>query len=218
MQDAAKKYEFTGLTRTLEGRTLRQIRALRSLELSDVAAGEVGGWIEKEANLSHAGECWVYPDACIFEDAVVEGDCRIADRAVVRGRARLSGFILMDDDSEVTDDAVVENVARLSSTTQIYGAAVIACGQDGPQILPGIQIDFDVSYGQEYVTFGTGYSGYLVAVSSTGRVCVAGTYQTERWAGTVQEFEVWAAQYDDDPEVNWLAQCVRLYAQQQGLT
>lgn len=218
MHHTERKYEWTGLTREFEGRTLRQIRAVRALELSSVAAGEVGGWIEKEANLSHGGECWVYPEACILEDAVVEGDCRIADRAVVRGRARLSGFILMDHDSQVTDNAVLENVCHLTGHTLIYGSAVISCGQDGPQILPGLQIDFDVSYGQRYVAFGTAYNGYLVAISQAGRVCITGTYHSPRWAGTVADLPDWIArQLADDPEVAQVERFIRFYADDLGL-
>lgn len=43
-----KKYEFTGKTKKRFGRTLYQIRR--------IADGEVGGWIEKESNLSHTGD------------------------------------------------------------------------------------------------------------------------------------------------------------------
>ena len=48
-----RKYEFTGETRKVHGSTLNRIRALR--DFADVKAGELGGWIEKEDNLSHEG-------------------------------------------------------------------------------------------------------------------------------------------------------------------
>ena len=64
-----KKYEFTGDTQKACGCTLRQIRALRSF--GSVTAGDLGGWIEKEENLSHEGACWV------------------GDSAQVRGLARV---------------------------------------------------------------------------------------------------------------------------------
>ena len=56
-----RKYEFTGETRTEDGIILNRIRALR--DFGDVEAGEEGGWIEKENNLSHNGNCWVYGEA-----------------------------------------------------------------------------------------------------------------------------------------------------------
>lgn len=212
LHSMTRKYEFTGLTREFDGRTLHQIRAARPLELSGVEVGEVGGWIEQESNLSHAGDCWVYPEAYIMENAVVEGDCRISDRAVVRGRAHLSGFILAEHDSQVLDDAVIENVCRLMGDTVIYGAAHIACGEDGPQILPGIQINFDVSYGQHYVTFGTAYNGYLVAISQGGRVCISASSHSERWSGSPAQLPQWKKQQlQDDPEVAQIEWFVQSY-------
>ena len=53
-----KKYEFTDETKEFFGRTLRRIRAVR--DFGDVSAGEIGGWIEKEENLSHDGDARVY--------------------------------------------------------------------------------------------------------------------------------------------------------------
>ena len=40
-----RKYEFTGETMVLEGRTLNRIRRIED--------GLIGGWIESEKNLSH---------------------------------------------------------------------------------------------------------------------------------------------------------------------
>ena len=59
-----KKYEFTGETKNFLGRELRRIKAMASF--SDVAAGEIGGWIENESNLSQTGDAWVYGDAQVF--------------------------------------------------------------------------------------------------------------------------------------------------------
>lgn len=56
-----KKYEFTGETKVIDDVTVHQIRAL--VDFSDVLAGDIGGWIEKEENLSHDGTAWVYDDA-----------------------------------------------------------------------------------------------------------------------------------------------------------
>lgn len=52
-----KKYEFTGETKVIDDVTVHQIRAL--VDFSDVLAGDIGGWIEKEENLSHDGVAWV---------------------------------------------------------------------------------------------------------------------------------------------------------------
>ena len=67
-----KKYEFTGEVKLFLGRTLHQIKAVVSF--GEVEQGEVGGWIEKEENLSHEGDAWVYGNARVYGNASVYGD------------------------------------------------------------------------------------------------------------------------------------------------
>ena len=76
-----EKYEFTGEELKVGGRVLRRIRAVRAF--GGVQAGEVGGWIEKEGNLSHEGMCWVYDSAWVY------GSARVYDSAWVSGEARV---------------------------------------------------------------------------------------------------------------------------------
>ena len=59
-----KKYEFVDgdTITTPSGKTLRRIRALVAIGLS-VAAGDLGGYIESEKNLSTSGNAWVSGDA-----------------------------------------------------------------------------------------------------------------------------------------------------------
>lgn len=64
------------------GRTLYRIKALK--DFGDVKAGEIGGYIESENNLSHNGECWVYDDAKVFENAEVYGNA-IINKGYVTG-------------------------------------------------------------------------------------------------------------------------------------
>ena len=63
-----KKYEFVeGDTKTAtNGATLRRIRAVVAIAAFDVAAGDLGGYIEDEKNLSHSGDAWVSGDGLIF--------------------------------------------------------------------------------------------------------------------------------------------------------
>lgn len=53
-----RKYEFTGETKVFLNKTLHRIRAV--VDFGTVHAGDVGGWIEKEENLNHCGDAWVY--------------------------------------------------------------------------------------------------------------------------------------------------------------
>ena len=56
-----KKYEFTGETKRVElwNRTATLHRIKATVEFGFVKVGELGGWIEKEENLSHEGKAWV---------------------------------------------------------------------------------------------------------------------------------------------------------------
>ncbi|MBD8945769.1 MAG: hypothetical protein EGR97_00365, partial [Clostridiales bacterium] len=54
----SRKYELTEEKKVFLGRTLYRIRALKDFELLDgtiIHAGDLGGWIEKEDNLSQEG-------------------------------------------------------------------------------------------------------------------------------------------------------------------
>lgn len=57
--ETMKKYELlTNDTINLAGRTLYRIKALR--DFGNVKKGDLGGYVEKEENLSHNGSAWVY--------------------------------------------------------------------------------------------------------------------------------------------------------------
>ena len=70
-----KKYEFTGETKELCGHTLHRIRAI--VDIAYAEAGEVGGWIESESNLSKNGNAWVCGDAEVKQssDYIVVKNC-----------------------------------------------------------------------------------------------------------------------------------------------
>ncbi len=77
-----KKYEFTGEAKDFCGVELHRIRALK--DFGDVAAGDLGGWIKGEGNLSHDGRCWVSDDARVFGDARVYGNAWVAGDAEIK--------------------------------------------------------------------------------------------------------------------------------------
>ena len=74
-----KKYELTGDCKVFMGRKLFRIRAL--ISFGDVDAGDVGGYVEKEENLSQDGDAWVY------ENAKVYGNAKVYENAKVCGNA-----------------------------------------------------------------------------------------------------------------------------------
>ena len=66
-----KKYELTGETKEIGGVTLHRIRALVDIPGNDVKAGDLGGWIEVERNLSQKGAAWVADEARVMGEALV---------------------------------------------------------------------------------------------------------------------------------------------------
>lgn len=84
-----KKYEFTDETKKPRGRILHRIRAVR--DFGNVKKGDLGGFIEKEDNLSHDGNAWVGENARVYENAVVFDNAKVFRNAQVFGNARISG-------------------------------------------------------------------------------------------------------------------------------
>ena len=68
-----KKFELTNeFITNMFGTKLFRIRAL--VEFGDVEAGELGGYVEKESNLGHDDNAWVYDNALVCGDARVCGN------------------------------------------------------------------------------------------------------------------------------------------------
>lgn len=103
------KYELTDEAITVYSRTLYRIRALREIARYGIKAGELGGYIEREENLSQHGDCWVYGDA------VVNGNAWVSDNAVVTENAAVSG------DAWIYGNSVVRGNARISDHIQLSG-------------------------------------------------------------------------------------------------
>ena len=100
-----KKYELTEETINIFGKTLHRIRATR--DFSNVHAGDLGGFIEDERNLSHDENAWVGDEARVDGNALVYGnawaygEARVSGNALVSGDARVSGEALVSDDARV---------------------------------------------------------------------------------------------------------------------
>ena len=84
-----KKYELLqDDTKERLGRKLYRIKALITIGLS-VAAGDVGGYVESEKNLSQSGDAWVSGNAQVYGNARVYGNAWVSGDAQVYGNARV---------------------------------------------------------------------------------------------------------------------------------
>lgn len=83
-----KKYEFIWETKKLNESDNVIVRRIRALVTSgNVKDGQIGGWIEKEENLSENknDNAWVYDDAAIIGNAIVCGNTKVYGNAEIYG-------------------------------------------------------------------------------------------------------------------------------------
>ena len=125
-----KKYELTNETKTLaDGTVLHRIRALRDISRHGVKAGDLGGLIEKENNLSQDGDAWISDDArvsgnaCVFGYACVHDNARIYGYACVSGDACVYGNACVLGDACIFGDACVHGDAYISGDAKVSGDA-----------------------------------------------------------------------------------------------
>ena len=110
------KYRLTDETIEHCGATLYRIEALR--DFGDVTAGDKGGFVQSEFNLSQEGDCWVYDEAKVWGEAVVCDEAEVCDEARVCGEAMVYG------------EAKVSNKAMVCGEAGIGCNAVIKSIQD----------------------------------------------------------------------------------------
>lgn len=99
----SKKYELVvDDTITFWGWKLFRIKAL--ISFGSVDAGDLGGYIHTEDNLSQEGNAWVSDDAKVYGNAWVSGNAWVYGNARVSGDARVSGNV------EVSGDVIVQSM------------------------------------------------------------------------------------------------------------
>ena len=118
-----KKYEIlSDDTIEVNGHILHRIRALKTFRASSVmivACGDLGGYIEKEDNLSHGSSCWVDGNARVYGDAKIYGD------AVIYGTAEVYDNAQVYAESLVFERAIVCDSAKVSGESWVFGDAIV---------------------------------------------------------------------------------------------
>ncbi len=145
-----KKYELVrDQPIIVAGSTLYRIRALK--DFGNVKAGALGGFVASERNLSQHGDCWVFDDARVYDEAVVSGGAqirghgsvyehaRVSDKGQVLGNAEIFGHgwvfkqgVVFDNakvygHAQVRDDGLVFGNAELSDYVRVLGSGQV-CG------------------------------------------------------------------------------------------
>ena len=100
-----RKYEFSEETLEIDGHILHRIMALK--DFYGVKKGDLGGFVEKESNLAHDYNCWIYNDAVVrgnamvYGDATVCGEAKVYDNAKVFGNAKVYGNAIVCGNTKV---------------------------------------------------------------------------------------------------------------------
>ena len=136
-----KKYMLTDETRTIKGKILHRIKALKDFD--HVKAGDLGGFIEKEENLSQEGIAWifnnaqVYGTAQVYDDAKIYDNVQIYDNAHVYGDARIFGNVKIFENAQIYGEAGIFEDTEVFGNAQIFGYAWIG---DNAQIFDNAQV------------------------------------------------------------------------------
>lgn len=143
-----KKYEIlydNFITSTKDTKVYR-IKSL--IDFSDVKAGDIGGYVENESNLSHDGNCWIYNDAVsaengrvfdnakikgfaevfengkVYNDAIIDEDVSVFGNAEVYHEAHVYGYVHVCDDAHIASKARVSDVGIINGTQTIVNDMV----------------------------------------------------------------------------------------------
>ncbi len=124
MNNDNQKFEITDIAHE-KYPFLHRIRALRDVGAT-VKAGDLGGFVEHEGNLSYEDEgSWLYDDAIAANGAFVYEGAVLRDHAVACGEARvckgavMSGCARAEDHAHI-DGAVMGGGARVSGAGTVF--------------------------------------------------------------------------------------------------
>lgn len=101
------------------GFVLYRIRALK--DFGTIKSGDLGGYIEKENNLSQDGQAWLFGNSRAFGNSRVFNNALVYSDAIIYGRAWVFG------DSRIYGNAIIYGDSRIFGNAPIYGDARI-CG------------------------------------------------------------------------------------------
>lgn len=125
-----KKYKIRkDLSYTFDGHKLYRVEALK--DFGNVKKGSVGGFIEKEDNLSQEGNCWifldakVYGNAKVFGNAIINGFAQVCDNSVVFDNAQVRGYSKVKDNARVFNNARMEDCSIVKDNAQVYGNSLL---------------------------------------------------------------------------------------------
>jgi carbonic anhydrase/acetyltransferase-like protein (isoleucine patch superfamily) len=173
------KYELIDETIERHGTTLHRIRYLKT--------GELGGWIEKEDNLSQDGKACVLENASVFGNAYVSGDAFILGEAAVFGNSLVFGNV------EVYENASVRGLARVFGNAKIYGNAIVS---DRARIYGNATVS------DRAVVCGDDWNKTPLYIHGTRFIFSVSSKTSIKIGCTIKTINEWLASYEDEFEIH----------------
>lgn len=135
---------------------LHRIRALRDIG-EEVKAGDLGGFVEREDNLSFASR----DDSWIFNDAIAAGRSRVSRNSILRDRAIVCGSASISYGTEMTGDSRVEDSAVACGAMLLHHARISGNGI----VTPSPDTNMAPSIGDNCSVYGKVEGGVILAGS-----------------------------------------------------
>lgn len=112
-----KKYELV----SSQNQLYYDIKALKDIPLHSVKAGDLGGRVEGEHNLSQEGDCWIEEGSMVRNQARVEGNALVCNNSIIVNNSCISGNVIVNDcrvsgSSNIKDNAVLTYCAVLGKS------------------------------------------------------------------------------------------------------
>ena len=117
-----RKFELVeGMTTMVGDKKLYRIVAVR--DFGKVKAGALGGYVDSELALSHDGNCWIADEALVYGGARVEYDAQVMDETTVSGAVVITDRVHIDGNAKIQNRT--EYCMTIGNSLHITSGAVI---------------------------------------------------------------------------------------------
>lgn len=125
-----KKYVLTENRKVMDDkygnkRTLIQVQALKEFKTitgDTISAGDFGGWVESEENLSQQGNAWLDKESYAFDTSVITGNAYIKNSSLFDA-VFISGDSTVEE-SKLFDSTIVTSQSEIEKS-ELYGQTVL---------------------------------------------------------------------------------------------
>jgi hypothetical protein len=89
------KYQILPETQSIDGVPVYRIQALIDNPTFSVKAGDKGGWLQSELNLSQDGPCWVADESVVMGEAFIDQCAFVGGSQIINEKTIISGMCIL---------------------------------------------------------------------------------------------------------------------------